>query len=82
MAEKTTISEHVEIMRDELREEINVNRKQKRYLKLNQNRKALGEIDENEILTEEFVSKTALNLKKKSLKLEDYRKLQNALLQV
>lgn len=82
MTEKTVISDHVEFIRGELREEINKKRKQKRYSKLNQNRTALGEFNENENLTEEFVANAALNLKKKSLKTQDYRKLQNALLQV
>lgn len=73
----------IEVMRNDLRETATINRKNKRTNELNKHRVALGEVENIEILwdREKLIVK-ANELKKKPLKISDYRRLQTALLQV
>lgn len=72
----------VELIRDELRDVKFFTRKIQRDRKLNKNRSALGQLTVNVAYTEEFVTETAKSLRKKTLNIQDYRKLQAALIQV
>ncbi|XP_076633260.1 transmembrane and coiled-coil domain-containing protein 6 [Colletes latitarsis] len=71
----------VEIMRENLRELANVERKEYRTKVLNKNRVALGNIVPVSFLTTKFVVEKAKVLKKKPLSIEEYKQLQNALIQ-
>ncbi|XP_076244139.1 uncharacterized protein LOC143185219 [Calliopsis andreniformis] len=71
----------VEIIRDNLREIASKERKEHRTKVLNKNRVALGNIVPDSSFTTEFVIKKAKALKNKSLSIEEYKQLQNALIQ-
>ncbi|XP_014209192.1 importin subunit alpha-9 [Copidosoma floridanum] len=71
----------IDHFRDELRDKINVSRKQRRDASVNKNRPALGHVCDRNELTEEFVTTAAKSLKKKALSITEYNKLQNALIQ-
>lgn len=71
----------MEIIRERLRETINTERKEQREIIVNKNRPALGECIENASYSAEFVMEMAKKLKKKTLDMNNYRRLQNALIQ-
>lgn len=72
----------VEFVRDILRDVMKDARKRSRHRALNKNRFILGEKIECGTYDLEFVSAAAKSLKKKSLNTNEYKKLQNALIQV
>lgn len=72
----------IQNIRSDARDELNSIRKQQRNNFLNKNRIALAATCNNDKLTIEFVTKTVQSLKKKSLVITEYNKLQNALIQV
>ena len=80
--ENSTKDTTIECIRYELRDEIISTRKDKRDAELNKSRSALGETTDNGALTEEFVTMLTKSLKKKPLIIQEYRNLQNALIQV
>ncbi|KAK2585332.1 hypothetical protein KPH14_010013 [Odynerus spinipes] len=71
----------MEHIRERLREAINKDRKEQREVMVNKNRPALGECIENASYSTEFVVEMAKKLRKKTLSVNDYRRLQNALIQ-
>lgn len=71
----------VEVIRERLREDVFAERKHHREVVLNKNRVALGEAVENSSFTPDFVREKAKTLKNKHLSVEEYRELQNALIQ-
>ncbi|XP_046816918.1 importin subunit alpha-9 [Vespa crabro] len=71
----------MEVIRERLREAINTERKEQRAIVVNKNRPALGECIENTSYSSIFVTQMAKKLKKKTLNVNDYRRLQNALIQ-
>lgn len=72
----------MEVIRERLRETINTERKEQRAIVINKNRPALGECIENASYSSVFVTEMGKKLKKKTLNANDYRRLQNALIQV
>lgn len=71
----------VEVIREGLRELIHIERKENRMKTVNKSRVALGNIITNSSFTTEFVIEKAKALKKKALSIEEYKELQNALIQ-
>ncbi|XP_053997498.1 uncharacterized protein LOC128886552 [Hylaeus anthracinus] len=71
----------VEMMRECLRELTYMERKEHRTKALNKSRVALGNIIPDASFTTEFVVEKAKALKKKTLSVEEYKQLQNALIQ-
>lgn len=72
----------VEVIREKLRDTTSKERKEHRSKALNKNRVALGNIVLDTSFTTEFVVEKAKALKNKSLSIEGYKQLQNALIQV
>ncbi|CAK9828657.1 hypothetical protein ANTRET_LOCUS6141 [Anthophora retusa] len=79
--QKSPKEDAVEVMRENLRELVHMERKENRMRTLNKNRVALGNIVTNSSFTTEFIVEKAKALKKKALSIEEYRQLQNALIQ-
>lgn len=71
----------VEVIREKLRDTTSKERKEHRSKALNKNRVALGNIVLDTSFTTEFVVEKAKALKNKSLSIEGYKQLQNALIQ-
>lgn len=80
--DETTKENAVEVIRESVRELVHTERKENRTRTLNKNRVALGNVATNTSFTTEFVVEKAKALKKKALSIEEYEKLQNALIQV
>ncbi|KAJ8676553.1 hypothetical protein QAD02_012340 [Eretmocerus hayati] len=80
MADSKTDST-VAFIRDELRDEISLSRKERRSGQINKSRRTLGEVTYNAGYSEEFVIECAKKLRKKPLSIKEYEQLQNALLQ-
>ncbi|XP_023318472.1 meiosis-specific with OB domain-containing protein-like [Trichogramma pretiosum] len=68
-------------LRDDLRSQMNIHRKKNRQNVINRKRPYLGEVIQNTVFSEQDVSRMALNLRKKPLDGNEYRDLQNALIQ-
>ncbi|KAI4472854.1 hypothetical protein M0802_016469 [Mischocyttarus mexicanus] len=68
-------------IREFIRETINIERKKQRARVHNESRPALGECIENASYSSAFVTEMAKKLKKKTLNVNDYHRLQNALIQ-
>ncbi|XP_076756359.1 uncharacterized protein LOC143426654 isoform X2 [Xylocopa sonorina] len=79
--EESVNSDAVEVIRDGLRQLVHTERKENRTRILNKNRVDLGNIVTNSSFTTEFVVEKARALKKKALSIEEYKQLQNALIQ-
>ncbi|KZC14499.1 hypothetical protein WN55_06960 [Dufourea novaeangliae] len=71
----------IEVMRENVRELTHAERKEYRMKILNKNRVALGKIVLDSSFTTKFVVEKANALKKKPLPVEEYKQLQNALIQ-
>ncbi|KAF7993670.1 hypothetical protein HCN44_010265 [Aphidius gifuensis] len=76
------INDSIEVMRDEMRKNLSIERKQCRGIEVNKNRVTLGSnvILDHGLKLNEVINK-AQKLKKKTLDIEDYRMLQSALIQ-
>lgn len=72
----------IENMRVTLREANSMKRKEDRLYLWNTHRTILGECPGGELFSIEYVCEKAKLLKKKKIRLEDYRYLPNALIQV
>ncbi|KOX72449.1 hypothetical protein WN51_01549 [Melipona quadrifasciata] len=79
--EEPTKENAVEVIRESVRELVHTERKENRTRTSNKNRVALGNIATKTPFTTEFVVEKAKALKKKALSIEEYEKLQNALIQ-
>lgn len=82
---KMEINESIEVIRDEMRKNLSIERKQCRGIEVNKSRVTLGSnviFDHQEGLKLKEVINIAQKLKKKTLGIEDYRMLQSALIQV
>ncbi|XP_058788547.1 uncharacterized protein LOC131675793 [Phymastichus coffea] len=74
--------ETVESIRDEIRREKLTKRKFQRDFNLSRTRSILGNLNDNDrVYDEQYVIETTKTLKKKTLPITEYRKLQNALIQ-
>ncbi|CAL7941138.1 unnamed protein product [Xylocopa violacea] len=79
--EESIKSNAVEVIRDGLRQLVHTERKENRTKTLNKNRVTLGNTVTNSFFTIEFVVEKAKALKRKALSIEEYKQLQNALIQ-
>lgn len=79
--EESTKEDTVEVIRENVRELVHTERGKNRTETWNKNRVALGNTMTNSLFTTEFVVEKAKALKKRTLSIEEYGQLQNALLQ-
>lgn len=79
----TNKDETIESIRDEVRQEKLSNRQFQRDFELNRTRSILGNLNNDDtVYNEKYVIETARLLRKKTLPIQEYRKFQNALIQV
>lgn len=80
--EESTKEDTVEVIRESVRELVHTEREKNRMETWNKNRVALGNLMTNSSFTTEFVVEKAKALKNRTLSIEEYGQLQNALIQV